>query len=812
MHNLKPTAFMGNNLLKIVMGLTVSCAAIFSNTAAAQSGMTTLRGHVPAAVSRLQAKGQLSAETNLSMAIGLPLRNEASLDSLIQQIYDPASPNYHHYLTSEEFTAQFGPTEDDYQKVVNFAQASGFTVTKTHGNRMLVDVRGKISDVEKAFHVKLKTYRHPTEARDFFAPDTEPSVDASVPVLHISGLDNYVLPKPLLHKMPASHATPALGSAPGGGYIGSDFKNAYVPDTSLDGSGQSVGLLQFDSGFFQSDITAYETLASLPNVPVQAVLLDGYGGGPGFANDEVSLDIEMVMSMAPGVSKIFVYEGDITDDILNAMAANNQVKQLSASWSYGIDATSEQIFKQFAAQGQSFFNASGDFDSWAGFGFVFQPCDDPYITIVGGTTLSTVNNAWSSETVWNWGVEFGIDGFGSGGGISSTYAIPSWQTNISMTANHGSTTFRNIPDVALTADNVFVEYGGGFNGNFGGTSCASPLWAGFMALVNQQAVAASKPTIGFINPPLYALAKGSNYTNYFHDITTGNNRWSSSPNLFDAVTNYDLCTGWGTPNGTNLINALVGAVPTHISAPAAPYGSTLTALNGGNPNGTWNLFVLDDAPLDAGVITNGWILTLTTANPVGAAADNAITMTASTGTISVGGSGVYVLTVTNYGPSPSTNAFVSDTLPSGVTFVSATPTNGVARAGTLLEWNIGTLNTNAGAQLTLTVQPNSNGSFINSAIVSASAATPDPNPADDTASATINAAVPTPPQLSATFVITNGLFQFAITSDAGKTNIIQASTILVDWIPIYTNVGSFIFTDPKATNYPDRFYRDLILP
>jgi uncharacterized repeat protein (TIGR01451 family) len=807
MHNLKPTAFMGNSLLKIVMGLTVSCAAIFSNIAEAQN-MVALRGHVPAATARLQAKGRVPATNNLSLAIGLPLRNEKALDSLIQQIYDPASPNYHHYLTPEEFTAQFGPTEEDYQKVIQFAKASGLAVTKTHGNRMLVDVRGKVSDVEKAFHTTIRTYRHPAEARDFFAPDVEPSVDSSVPVLHVSGLDNYALPRPALYKMPASNAKPALGSGPFGGYMGADFRNAYVPGTPLNGSGQMVGLLQFDSGFFQSDITAYETLASLPSVPVQAVLLDGYNGGPGIDNSEVSLDIEMVMSMAPNVSKILVFEGDITDDILNAMAANSQVKQLSASWSYSIDATSEQIFKQFAAQGQSFFNCSQDFDAWVG--PIFTPCDDPYITIVGGTTLSTTNNAWSSETVWNWDVEFGINaGIGSGGGISTTYAIPSWQTNISMMANHGSTTFRNIPDVALTADNVFVVFGGGQQGTFGGTSCATPLWAGFMALVNQQAIAAGKPTLGFINPPIYALAESANYTNYFHDITTGNNTSPASPTNFFAVSGYDLCTGWGTPNGTNLINALAG-IPVQISAPPKPYGTTLSALNGGNPNGTWELFALDDALLDAGMISNGWMITLTIASPVGAAADNAISMTASGGIIPVGGSGVYVLAVTNYGSSSSTNVFVSDTIPSGVTFVSAAPTLGaVTHVGTSLAWNIGVLNTNAGAQLTLTVQPAAAASFINSAFVTAS--TPDPNPDDDSATATINAAIPVPPQLSATLVQTNHTFQFAITSAANQTNVVQASTNLINWIPIYTNVGSFTFTDPMATNYPDRFYRDLII-
>ena len=786
-------------------------SAVVIPAAAAPPGMVSLRGHVPAVVSRLQPKGQLAATNQLRLAIGLPLRNQEALTNLLKQIYDPASPNYHHYLTPEEFTAQFGPTEQDYQAVIVFANANGLEITGTHPNRMLLDVRGEKADVEKAFNVTLRTYRHPTEARDFFAPDVEPSVDASVPVLHVSGLDNYFQPHPLLHRMPASLARPALGSGPSGSYMGSDFRNAYAPGVSQTGTGQMVGLLQFDSGFLQSDITAYETQAGLPNVPVQPVLLDGYGGGLGSAPDEVSLDIEMSISMAPGLSQVLVFEGDITDDILNAMASNNQVKQLSASWSYSIDATSEQIFQQFAAQGQSFFNASGDYDSWAGFGYVYPPCDDPYITIVGGTTLSTLGGAWSSETVWNWGVEYGEDGIGSGGGISSTYAIPSWQTGINMTANKGSTTFRNLPDVALTADNVWVIYGGGNSGAYGGTSCASPLWAGFMALVNQQAAANGNPSIGFINPSIYALAETPNYASYFHDITTGNNTWSASPNLFYAVPGYDLCTGWGTPNGVNLINALAGGGSTHVSPPLPPYGTGLTNLNGGNPNGVWNLFVQDDVYLFSGAISNGWSLTLTTANPVGAAADCELLMTNQAYSVAIHSNAVYILTVTNYGPSSATNVIVSDNLPSGVTNVTASATQGTVNNGIfLLTWNVGSLATNAGARLTLSVLPATTGSFVNSATVS-SQSTPDPNPDDNSASATVVVGSSAPPQLSATVVNNNGTFQFTVTGQSGQKYIVQASTDLVNWVPVYTNqppfVSPFSFTDSNASNYPDRFYR-----
>ena len=150
----------------------------------------------------------------------------------------------------------------------------------------------------------------------------------------------------------------------------------------------------------------------------------------------------------------------------------------------------------------------------------------------------------------------------SGGGVSLAYGIPTWQQGISMTANQGSTTMRNVPDVSMVANNINIVWGNDFIGASsdwpeGGTSLAAPLWAGLMALANQQAAANGQPPVGFANPALYAIGKSTNYQSCFHDITTGSNTNSSSPTKYQAVAGYDLCTGWGTPNGGNLIPALL---------------------------------------------------------------------------------------------------------------------------------------------------------------------------------------------------------------------------------------------------------------
>jgi hypothetical protein len=601
----------------VTLAFAAAIGALFAAMPAI-AGNQVLSGTVPAAVANLQPIGQLDAAQQLNLGIALPLRNQQGLEDLLQQIYDPASPNFRQYLTPVQFRDNFGPTEEDYQAVIAFAQANNLTVTYEHSNRVILDVTGTVADIEAAFNVNMLVYQHPTEARTFFAPDVEPSLNLTVPIVGIEGLNNYSLPRPGCIGTPLGNAENAMngsgqtgglvkadgdtnhdstepnsittpsgnagnsmpdagavsGSGPSNTYWGYDFRDAYLPGVTLTGLGQTVGLLEFD-GYTNSDIIYYEnynTNNRLPNVPLTNVLLDGFSNKPSgtIGSVEVTLDIDMAIAMAPGLSKIIVYEdGPYNNDnysahwheILNRMADDNLASQLSCSWfstSMLADPVAEGIFEQMAAQGQSFFCISGDSDAVPrGYGFDF-PLDSPHVTLVGGTSLQTSGpgGSWVSEAVWNWKYAAGClsEDDGSSGGISTNYAIPAWQTGADMSVNQGSTTMRNVPDVALTADEVYV-YTNGVNICGAGTSCATPLWAGFTALVNEQAAINSRPPIGFLNPALYAIGEGPRYYSDFHDITVGNNTNSRDP-IYFAVPGYDLCTGWGTPAGQDLINDL----------------------------------------------------------------------------------------------------------------------------------------------------------------------------------------------------------------------------------------------------------------
>ncbi|HJT23876.1 MAG TPA: protease pro-enzyme activation domain-containing protein, partial [bacterium] len=436
---------LGIFCIGLCFGLLVLMFVGFSSSADA-AGRQQLHGHIPKEVSQAPLVSEMPPSEKISLAIGLPLRNQQALQSMLQRLYDPKSPIYGHFLTPAKFAEMFGPTIDDYQALIDFAKSNGLSITGTHSNRTLVEVSGTVGDIEKTFNVKLNYYHRPDGSR-FHAPDIEPSVDFNVSLLHVAGLENYARPQLALkvNQDITKKIKPLIGSGSDTGYFGNDFRNAYVPCTSLTGSGQNVASLQLE-GFYQNDISNYENQAGISNnVPI-AVLCDGATGVPdGNLNFmvETSLDIEMQVSMAPAAS-IYVYEGPVTpagwESVFATLAAPPSgaplVGQISSSWLYFLDDNISNALIEMAAQGQSFFQASGDDDSYSS-----DPGDNrdgPYITLVGGTQLSMngIGASYASETTWNQGI---IEGkyVGSGGGILTSLQIPNYQTNIPMTSNYG---------------------------------------------------------------------------------------------------------------------------------------------------------------------------------------------------------------------------------------------------------------------------------------------------------------------------------------------------------------------------------------
>jgi subtilase family serine protease len=555
------TSKRGRTGLAVPICLIALC--FFSIPAAARKRFQVLHKHVRPGVTNGQAArvGPMSKSQRMRLAIILPLRNQGELTNLLNRLYDSSSPDYRHFLTVAQFTQQFGPTKQDYQAVVKFARSKGFSVTDTPANRLLVHINGTVSQINKAFHVAMTTYRHPTENRTFYSPDREPSLDLSVPVTHIAGLNNFSLPRPKFKRAPANFRRNSTGSGASGAYLGSDMRAAYYGGSALTGTGQAVGLLEFD-GYNMSDVTA--SFAGQPNsVPIQNVLLDGASAGSDGDDGEQVLDIVQAASMAPGMSQIRVYIAPSTSqigvgdvDIFNEMATENVAKQLSCSWGWNPDDTVQldPIFQEFAAQGQNLFVASGDAGAFTGSNSTDNsyPAESVYVVAVGGTDLTTngAGGPWQSETAW-------LDS--SGGPADDGFTIPSWQAGVANSSNQASTTIRNVPDVAAEAntDNYLCDQGS-CTGDYGGTSFAAPRWAGFLALVNQQVVANGHSTLGFINPTIYSIGKGASYNDVFHDITSGNNNNGDGAS-YNAVVGYDLVTGWGTPNGQNLINTLAGS-------------------------------------------------------------------------------------------------------------------------------------------------------------------------------------------------------------------------------------------------------------
>ncbi len=540
--------------------LTIAAALLFvfaaSTPAALAQPQSLLTHHVREVTLNGQAPfvGRLPATQSMHIDIVLAVRDQAGLDSFLRELYDPSSPAYRHFLTVEQFTEAFGPSQKDFDALIRFAKTNGFTVTGGSRDAMDVQLKGSVATIETAFHVNLGLYHDPIEDRDFYSPDREPTVDLPFQLWHITGLDNYSIPRSALVRRPPGVKPPATtGSCPGASFCGSDMRAAYYEGTSLTGKGQNIGLLEF-AGFDIADVNTYYTNAKQKRTAkVIGISTDGSPitcfASQNCDDTEQTIDITQALGMAPGVTAVYLYVSDSSDTaLLGSMASHKPLPlNLSSSWYWTpVDPKSDDpFFQKMATQGQSFFEAAGDSHAWGT--SPMWPMESPLVICVGGTDLTTkgAGKAWASETVW-------VDG---GGGISPDhFAIPSWQKlkGVITKANEGSTKYRNGPDVSANSNFTFyvcADQRTCTENLYGGTSFAAPMWAGYLALTNQQAKAHGDKPPGFINPTIYPLGLGSGYHTDFHDITVGSNG-------FPATKGYDLASGWGSPNTDGLINAL----------------------------------------------------------------------------------------------------------------------------------------------------------------------------------------------------------------------------------------------------------------
>jgi kumamolisin len=704
----------------------LTIAAILSAGALSGSAQSLMTRHVREVVLNGQAQpvGRLPATQIMQIDIVLPLRDQAGLDAFVADVYNPSSPNYRHFLTPEETSARFGPTQENWDALVSFAKENGFTVVNGSLEKRDLVLTGTVSAIESAFRVTMRNYQHPTENRVFYSPNREPSVNLPFQLEHISGLDNYSKPHPMLVKRSdyaaahgisveeaVSHAT--TGSGPSASFLGSDMRAAYYGGTALTGSGQTVGLFEYVGTDLADLTTYYKNIGQTEPFTPKLVSVDGTsltctcssknmttcenGTTTTSCDDtEQTLDMTQAMGMAPGLAGLTMYVGSTDTAIISAMTTTQDgplpgTIGCSWGWTPADPSTLDGYFETMAAQGQNFFAASGDSSTWSSRNEAW-PADDAHVVSVGGTDLVTASAAgpWSSETAWA----------DSGGGISpDSIAIPSWQaaSGVINSSNKGSTTLRNGPDVSANANFTFYTCSDQTTcqaNAYGGTSFAAPMWAGYIALVNQQLASSSKSPIGFIDPLIYPIGTSSSYDTDFHDITSG------TSGSYSAVTGFDLVTGWGTPNGVNLINALAGSSPTagfSLSATAASVtaGSTGTSTITETVTGGFSSAVtLSASGMPTGVtaafsptsITGAGTSTLTfTASSTAAAGSYTITVT---GTPASGTAETTTLTLTvSAASTPSfslsaTAASVKDGS-TGTSTVTETVTNGYNTAVTL---------------------------------------------------------------------------------------------------------------------------------
>ena len=600
------------------------CVTLLTASPAMAAGPVRL-GSAPAVPDGARIVSAVPATTQLHVTVTLQSQDPAGLAAFATEVSTPGSALYRDYITPAEFAQRFGATPQAVQAVDSSLESHGLVPGAVSANSLSIPVTASAGSLSAAFATSFSRVAL-ADGTSAIVNSQSPSLDSTIApdVQGVLGLSTVSQEKPLLVQAhdatalaPADRAHVATGgpqpcaaatdAAQAGGFTADQIAAAYglsglyefggANGTPDEGAGQTVAILELES-YDPNDIAAFEQCYEVNGQPVNPLIanipIDG-GGGTGPGQGEAALDIENVISLAPQ-ARIAVYTGPNTGsgpyDTMAAIISQHLAQVVSTSWGQcehleGSESASSEntLFQEAAAQGMSIVSASGDDGSEDCFPTpptlqVDDPASQPFVTGVGGTSLTTnpTTGARASETVWNDGTGTGA----SGGGVSSIWPMPSYQSGApgflhvingnstgSTCPGAGSGDCREVPDVSADGDpgTGYVIYwnGSGAAGQppltqegwqvVGGTSAAAPAWAALIALANASGRCGGIP-IGFANPALYDAAANA-YSADFNDITSGNNDMTGlNGGLYPAGAGYDMATGLGSPNGTALVQSL----------------------------------------------------------------------------------------------------------------------------------------------------------------------------------------------------------------------------------------------------------------
>ena len=528
-------------------------------------------GDVSPIVSKHLARdlGPASPDQQVDLSFVLRVHNPGALSAVAESRSGPSSAR----MTPATFEKAFLPDTGTLGEVESQLAAGGLHIQGTLDGGMVIRASGTVATIDHFLRTAIHSYSFHGQTAIGNATRAHLPPFLRGQVLAIAGLNTFGIVRPA----DSGGASAPMTTSPGatGPFTPQELRTAYdltpVLQDGITGSGETVAII--DAGTFsQSDVSTFNsTFGIQPPAPATVTPVDtGNDGSDSGWNFETTLDVEWAQSMAPGAA-IDVYEiPDASDQsIIDALAQIDQATALPSviSMSFGGDenydsasslAAMNQLFEQAAAEGNTPVAASGDYgtctDDWEdSCGVVQFPASDPYVTAVGGTQLTlNADNTVSDEVTWDAG------GGASGGGYSDVFGSP---------APAVTGPARGVPDVAAVADDLQTYVGGAWNPG-AGTSYATPMWAGMIALAAQNKGA----SFGDLNPVLYGLPSSA-----FHDITTGSNALQGVSSSYAAAAGWDAVTGLGSPDGYALVSDLKTAV-----SPAAPTAAVVGLTSDGN--------------------------------------------------------------------------------------------------------------------------------------------------------------------------------------------------------------------------------------